>query len=174
MATLSNFYGKDNLLEFWAVGPLAESISKLQIDNGSRGSEDFSIPCCQNVSCPTAASFERNLVCASTSNLTGHSLCNKLVNSLWIDKECSQLGFSANFHSNFHFNLQWKMSQKLRKAWKWTSMAHFHWKAQFLFHFWVPFFVLGFILRFKFEGVNAPGRWHVAFGVRAACFFQSN
>ena len=35
----------------------------------------------------------------------------------------------------------------------------------------MPFFTLGFILRFKFEGVDAPGRWHVAFGVRAACFF---
>ena len=79
--------------------------------------------------------------------------------------------FSFQFSFQFSMENESKIKSKIEESTKMNLHGTFSWKAQFLFHFWVPFFALGFILRFKFEGVDAPGRWHVAFGVRAACFF---
>ena len=80
--------------------------------------------------------------------------------------------FSFQFSFQFSIENESKIKSKIEGSMKMNLHGTFSWKAQNLFHFWVPFFTLGFILRFKFEGNDAPGWWHVAFGVRAACFFS--
>ena len=79
--------------------------------------------------------------------------------------------FSFQFLFQFSIENESKIKSKIEGSMKMNLHGTFSWKAQFLFHFWVPFFTLGFILRFKFEGDDAPGWWHVAFGMRAASFF---
>ena len=80
--------------------------------------------------------------------------------------------FSFQFSFQFSIENESKIKSKIEGSMKMNLHGTFSWKAQFLFHFWVPFFTLGFILRFKFEGNDAPGWWHMAFGVWAACFFS--
>ena len=79
--------------------------------------------------------------------------------------------FSFQFSFQFSIENESKIKSKFEGSMKMNLHGTFSWKAQFSFHFWVPFFTLGFILRFKFEGNDAPRWWHMAFGVRAACFF---
>ena len=77
--------------------------------------------------------------------------------------------FSFQFSFQFSMENESKIKSKIEESTKMNLHGTFSRKAQFSFHFWVPFFVLGFILQFKFEGVDTPGWWHVAFGVWAAC-----
>ena len=65
--------------------------------------------------------------------------------------------FSFQFSFQFSIKNESKIKSKIEGSMKMNLHGTFSWKAQFLFPFWVPFFTLGFILRFKFEGIDAPG-----------------
>jgi len=59
--------------------------------------------------------------------------------------------FSFHFPIQFLIENESKNESKIGLFMKMGPYGPFSWKAQFSFHFWVPFFLLDFILWFKFN-----------------------
>jgi len=59
--------------------------------------------------------------------------------------------FSSNFPFQFSIENESKIKPKIEGSVKISPHGPFSWNAQFSFYFWLPFFILGFILQFKFD-----------------------